>query len=54
MEGGEEEADEDMLRKTDLEDLGSHLKRKAIPTQLIKINPHVIYLCLTVWASPWR
>ena len=33
MEGGEEEADEDMLRKTDLQDLGSPLKRKSTPTQ---------------------
>ena len=33
MEGGEEEADEDMLRETDLQDLESPLKRKATPTQ---------------------
>jgi hypothetical protein len=33
MEGGEEEAAEEMLRKTGLWDLGSHLKINATPTQ---------------------
>ena len=33
MEGGEEEANEEMLRKTDLEDLGSHLKTKVLSAQ---------------------
>lgn len=36
MEGGEEEVDEEMLRKIELQDLGSHLKRKARSTQQVK------------------
>ena len=33
MEGGEEEVDEEMLRKTDQQVMGSPLKNKILPTQ---------------------
>ena len=52
MEGGEEEGAEEMLRKTSLQDLGSHLKRNASPTQQMKVNAHAVPLM--VRASLWR
>jgi hypothetical protein len=46
MEGGEEEGAEEMLRKTSLQDLGSHLKRNASPTQQMKVNAHAVPLMI--------